>query len=90
MRYRREASAGPAYVPTLAYSEVTFMAFDKNPRKTDGDIYVAGKTTEAVVAAYVKAQEDLQLAPHPWMLALRDRFARKADARLARAGADAD
>lgn len=60
------------------------MAFDKNPRTTEGDIFIAGKTSDAVVAAYVKAQEDLGLAPHPWMVALRDRGTRKAAARLTR------
>lgn len=66
------------------------MAFDKNPRKTDGDIFIAGKTSDAVIAAYVKAQEDLNLAPHPWMLALRDRGTRKAAARELRNDADRD
>lgn len=55
------------------------MGFDTgNPRANEADIFVAGKTTEEVVRAYVKAQEDLGLTPHPWMVALRDRFDRKA------------
>ena len=59
------------------------MAFDRNPRTTEGDKYVAGKTTEAVVRAYVQAQQDLGETPHAWMLALVARFDRKAAARKA-------
>lgn len=61
------------------------MAFDKNPKANDGDIFVSGKTTEQVVRAYVKAQQDLNEAVHPWMTALVARFDRKAAAREAKA-----
>ena len=61
------------------------MAFDKNPRANDADVYIAGKTTEAIVRSIVKAQLDLGEAPHPWLVALVARFDRKAASREARA-----
>jgi hypothetical protein len=57
--------------------------FDKNPKATDGDIFVAGKTTEQVVRAIVQAQRDLNETPHPWLVALVARFDRKAERRAA-------
>ena len=59
--------------------------FDRTPKTTDGDKYVAGKTTEAVVRAYVEAQRNLNQVPHPWMTALVARFDRKAEVRATRA-----
>ena len=60
------------------------MSFDRNPKATPGDVFIAGKTTEAVVRAYVEAQRNLNVEPHPWMTALVARFDRKADARAAK------
>ena len=59
--------------------------FDKNPKTNAGDIFVAGKTTEAVVRAIVQAQRDLNETPHPWLVALVSRFDRKAAVRETRA-----
>jgi len=62
------------------------MSFDKsNPKTTDGDIYVSGKTTEQVIRALVEAQTNLSEPVHPWLTALVARFDRKAAARESKA-----
>lgn len=61
------------------------MAFDRNPKTTDGDRFIAGKTTEQVVRAIVEAQTNLNEPVHPWLAALVARFDRKAAAREAKA-----
>lgn len=59
------------------------MAFDKsNPKATDADKFVAGKTTEAVVRAIANGT-----APDGTLQALVERFDRKAAAREAREAA---
>ena len=61
--------------------------FDKNPKSTPADVFIAGKTTEQVVRAVVKAQQDLGQTPDPILAALVARFDRKTAAREARADA---
>lgn len=58
--------------------------FDRNPRATDADRFIAGKSTEVVVREFVRAQEALGETPHPWMAALVARFDRKAERRATR------
>lgn len=57
--------------------------FDKNPRSTPADVFIAGKTTEQVIRATVEAQKSLGADPHPYLVALVARFDRKAAARAA-------
>lgn len=57
------------------------MAFDKgNPKSTPADIFVSGKTTEAIVRAIHDGS-----APDGTLAALVARFDRKADRREAAA-----
>ncbi len=58
--------------------------FDKNPRTNPADTFIAGKTTEQVVRAVVRAQEDLGHEVDPILAALVRRFDRKAAARAER------
>lgn len=52
--------------------------FDKNPKATPADVFVAGKTTEAVVRAIADGT-----APDGTLTALVARFDRKAERRAA-------
>lgn len=54
--------------------------FDKNPKTTPADVFVAGKTTEQVVRAIADGS-----APEGTLAALVARFDRKAAAREAKA-----
>ena len=56
--------------------------FDKNPRTTPADVFVAGKTTETIVRAIAAGT-----APDGTLAALVARFDRKAESREARADA---
>lgn len=56
--------------------------FDKNPKANDADIFVAGKTTEAIVRAIAAGT-----APKGTLEALVARFDRKAAAREAKEAA---
>jgi len=52
--------------------------FDKNPRTTPADVYIAGKTTEAIVRAILTGD-----APTGTLEALVARFDRKVERRAA-------
>jgi len=52
--------------------------FDKNPKSTEADRFVAGKTTEAIVRAIADGS-----APDGTLAALVARFDRKAERRAA-------
>lgn len=54
--------------------------FDKNPKTTPADVFVAGKTTETVVRAIAEGT-----APEGTLAALVARFDRKAASREAKA-----
>jgi hypothetical protein len=58
------------------------MAFDRNPKSTPADVFVAGKTTEAVCRAILKGT-----APDGTLAALVARFDRKAERREGKAAA---
>jgi hypothetical protein len=67
------------------------MSFDRNPKSTPADVYIAGKTTEAIVRAIlpaVGAQTVGTVAPGLLVVdvlgALVARFDRKAEARAAK------
>lgn len=45
---------------------------------------IAGKTSAEVVAMLIKAEADLNITSHPWLLALADRNAAKAERRAAK------
>jgi hypothetical protein len=53
--------------------------FDRNPKTTPADVFIAGKTTEQVVRAI-----DAGTAPEGTLKALVARFDRKAERREAR------
>lgn len=54
--------------------------FDRNPKSTPADVFIAGKTTEQVVRAIADGS-----APEGTLAALVARFDRKAEARATRA-----
>lgn len=54
------------------------MAFDRNPKVTPADVFIAGKTTETVVRALADGT-----APDGTLAALVARFDRKAERREA-------
>ena len=54
--------------------------FDRNPKTTPADVYIAGKTTEAVCRAILAGT-----APEGTLAALVARFDRKAERRAATA-----
>lgn len=69
--------------------------FDKNPRTTPADKYVAGKTAEAIVRTVEAAMRGTKVIPVPFegatieprdiLAALVARYDRKAEAREAKA-----
>ena len=55
------------------------MSFDKgNPKSTPAELFVSGKTAESIVRALVAGE-----APDGTLVALRDRYDRKAEKRAA-------
>ena len=66
------------------------MAFDRNPRTTPADVFIAGKTTDTIVGAIAAAirVNGETVAPNvsvtDALLALDARFTRKAQARAAK------
>lgn len=56
--------------------------FDKNPKATPGDVYVAGKTAEQVIRAIAAGT-----APDGALAALVARYDRKAEAREVKSAA---
>lgn len=61
--------------------------FDRNPKATPADVFIAGKTTEAVIAAIATNTLPAGVADRDAILALNARFERKAERRAAAAAA---
>lgn len=81
--YRAMVRPAPTYGPGRTYRPNGGHAmFDRNPKATDADRFVAGKTTEAIVRALHAGT-----APEGTLAALVARFDRKAERREAAAAA---
>lgn len=63
------------------------MSFDNNPRATEADRFIAGKTTESIIRAIVGKTLPDGLTSDAVLVALDERFARKAEKRASREAA---